>query len=78
MPVFIASIISSIGGVLLKMLLGVIANPQFIENAFLFLADKLVKQTATDVDDKLLELAKQALAHKEAKAAEPAKADEPK
>lgn len=61
------SLMSGMGMVLVKMLMGVLSNPEFLEKTFLFIADKLAKHTSTDIDDKILELAKQALAHKESK-----------
>jgi hypothetical protein len=65
----LSAVASAVGGVILRMLLGVLTNKQFIEDAFLYGAQKLVDHTHSDPT--LLNLAKQALDHVDARDNQP-------
>jgi len=60
----ISAALAAIGGILGKMLLGVLSNPAFLEKAFIMIAEKIAAHTSTDLDDKMVQLAKDVLAAK--------------
>jgi hypothetical protein len=63
MPVLLASLLTGVSSVIVQMIIKVVANPDFIRKVMIMSAEKLVKLTPTDADDKILELAKQVLEH---------------
>ena len=58
MPMMIASMI---GSFLIKLIMGLVGNPAFLQKIFFMVAEKLAALTPTDIDDKIILAAEQAL-----------------
>lgn len=61
MNAIVASVAGTVGAVLLRMIMGLISE-RFIRQAVIMALEKLVKMSATEEDDKLLQLAKESWA----------------
>lgn len=70
MPLLLAGLASGISSIIVQMIIKVVSNPEFIKKVLILSAEKLVKITESDADDKILELAKQVLEHDAAEKAE--------
>ena len=60
MQAMLLKILSAVGGTLTSMALSLLLNEAFIRKIVLYLLEKLAAKTESEIDDKVLQLAKEA------------------